>query len=752
MSFTVFSTVTQAWLDRCGNDDNASMDRMLEHVEGIFYPEEKHEALKVVASRVAELIPENPIYDFVAADLLIQASSIEVEVLFGEEKLAETYVICGRGQWLNDDTADRMELFLLKDMKLKEPSDIRYIGAKMLHDRYYLRDKQGRLVEDSRLFFFRVACGIASDAEHAERLVAILTNFDCLPGTPTLYNAGTLHSQMSSCYLLDAPEDSLEGIYDQYKNIARLSKFAGGVATSWTKVRSRGAHIAGTNGKSNGITPWLKTLDSSVLAVTQGGRRKGACCVYLEPWHADVYEFLELKDNAGDESRRTHNLNIANWIPDLFMKRVLGGGDWTLFNPADVPKLHDTHGEDFNQLYELYESQGKGVKTVAARDLYARMMRTLAETGNGWMTFKDTANAACAQVTKENNWVVHSSNLCTEILEVTNNGNTAVCNLASINLANFVGPEGVLESRLENVVANMVEALDNVIDRNYYPTKEAKRSNSMWRPVGLGVMGLQDAFFKQGLSFDSPEAKELSTKLQSKIYEFAVTRSAELAWDKGSFEAFEASKYAAGWTHPNSYGAAPNMDLEGTIMGNGLRNSLLVAIAPTASISSLAGVYSSIEPQVSNLYKRENLSGEFVVINQYLVKELMSRGLWTPRIRKAIADAGGSVQAISEIPDDVRALYKTAWELGNKVTIDMAAARQPYIDQSQSLNLFVESPDLDTLSSMYMYAWQNKLKTTYYLRSRAASTIRAAGAQKTFTDEEALACSLENPESCEACQ
>lgn len=750
---SAYSTAMQSWLDRYGDDPhNESLNRMIAHVSNLAMPEDEIECHRIMASRIAELIPQDPAYDYVAADLLLVSASLEVERLFGAEKLELSYILCGEGSWLNEDTAARMKAYLEEERTLREPPRVRYIGAKMLLDRYFLRNASGSLVEDARLFFFRVACGIATDTDHAQGVNRILTDFDCLPGTPTLYNAGTMHPQMSSCYLLDSPQDSLEGIYDQYRKIAQLSKFAGGIATSWTGVRSRGSHIKGTNGKSNGIVPWLNTLDASVLAVTQGGRRKGACCVYLEPWHADIWEFLELKDNAGDETRRTHNLNLANWIPDIFMKRVFEGGDWSLFDPADVPDLHDTYGEDFNLRYRNYESKGLATSTVPARDLYARMMRTLAETGNGWMTFKDRANEACSQVTPHSNKVVHSSNLCSEILEVTDSEHTAVCNLASINVGNFVSESGLDWERLEYTVRNMVEALDNVIDRNWYPTEESRRSNALWRPVGLGVMGLQDAFFKAGHAFDSAEAQELSTNLQKKIYEWALLRSSELAAEKGEFGAYWDSKYPTGWTHPDYYGKSMNDELLSEVSSNGLRNSLLIAIAPTASISSIAGCYSSIEPQASNLYKRENLSGEFVVVNHYLVEELMRRGLWTSHIRKSISEAGGSIQNIQEIPEDVRDLYRTAWEISNKATIDMAAARQPYIDQSQSLNLFIESPDLDTLSSMYMYAWKRGLKTTYYLRSRSATAIRTVSAKKTFTEEEALACSLENPEACEACQ
>ncbi|MDX3125754.1 ribonucleoside-diphosphate reductase subunit alpha, partial [Streptomyces scabiei] len=586
---------------------------------------------------------------------------------------------------------------------------------------------------------------------------------------PTLFNSGTRHPQMSSCYLLDSPLDELDSIYDRYHQVARLSKHAGGIGLSYSRIRSRGSLIRGTNGHSNGIVPFLKTLDASVAAVNQGGRRKGAAAVYLETWHSDIEEFLELRDNTGEDARRTHNLNLAHWIPDEFMRRVNADEQWSLFSPADVPELVDLWGEEFEAAYRKAEANGLARKTIAARDLYGRMMRTLAQTGNGWMTFKDAANRTANQ-TAEPGHVVHSSNLCTEILEVTDDGETAVCNLGSVNLGAFVDrAAGDLDwERLDETVRTAVTFLDRVVDINFYPTEQAGRSNARWRPVGLGAMGLQDVFFQLRLPFDSPEAKALSTRIAERIMLAAYEASADLAERNGPLPAWEKTRTARGVLHPDHYGVEPAWSerwaaLRERVAATGMRNALLLAIAPTATIASIAGVYECIEPQVSNLFKRETLSGEFLQVNSYLVRDLKELGVWDARTREALRDSNGSVQDFAWIPADVRALYRTAWEIPQRGLIDMAAARTPYLDQSQSLNLFLETPTIGKLSSMYAYAWKSGLKTTYYLRSRPATRIaRAAQGQarqpettvpvQQATSEEALACSLENPESCEACQ
>jgi ribonucleoside-diphosphate reductase alpha chain len=651
-----------------------------------------------------------------------------------------------------------------------------FFGLRTVYDRYLLRHPETRQVtETPQYFFLRVACGLSQDADEAIRFYDLMSSLAYLPSSPTLFNSGTRHAQMSSCYLLDSPEDSLEGIYKRYTDIARLSKFAGGIGVAWHRVRAKGSLIAGTNGLSNGIVPWLKTLDSSVAAVNQGGRRKGAACIYLESWHADIEEFLDLKENTGDHMRRAHSLNLANWIPDLFMERVDKDWQWSLFDPKKVPHLTDLYGDDFRAAYEEAESQGLYERQIKARDLYSRMMRSLAQTGNGWMTFKDASNEKCNQTGMASDDgtanVVHLSNLCTEIIEVTNQDETAVCNLGSLNLGEFVDAD-TLEfnfDRLAETVIHVVPFLDRVIDINFYPTDEAGYSNSKWRPVGLGLMGLQDVFFKKGLAFDSPEARALSARISEEIYLNALLASTKLAEEFGTHETYDRTRAAQGDLQFDLWGVEPTKterwaEVRDRISKHGLRNSLMIAIAPTATIASIAGCFECIEPQVSNLFKRETLSGEFLQINRYLVKELQSRNLWDAEMINELKQSEGSVQHIARIPEDLRETYRTAWEIPMRSLIDMAADRGAYVDQSQSLNLFMESPNIGKLSSMYMYAWKAGLKTTYYLRSRPATKINKTtttpsgpaptngGAPKSFTETEALACSLENPEHCEACE
>ncbi|MER6826201.1 ribonucleoside-diphosphate reductase subunit alpha [Streptosporangium sp. NPDC000563] len=649
-----------------------------------------------------------------------------------------------------------------------------YFGLRTVYDRYLLRHPRTRKVlERPQHFFLRVACGLAETVEEAAELYALMATLSYLPSSPTLFNSGSRRPQLSSCFLLDSPRDELESIYERYGQVARLSKYAGGIGIAWTRVRSRGSLIRGTNGHSNGIVPWLRTLDSSVAAVNQGGRRKGAACVYLEPWHADVEEFLELRDNTGEEARRTHNLNLANWIPDEFMRRVEADGLWSLFDPKEVPHLTDLYGAAFDDAYRVAEAEGRFTRRIPARTLYGRMMRTLAQTGNGWMTFKDAANRTSNQTARPEN-VIHLSNLCTEILEVTGDAETAVCNLGSINLAAHLSgdlEDGIDWARLRATVRTAVRFLDRTIDLGFYPTPEAEAANRRWRPIGLGLMGLADVLFALRLPFDSPRALELSTRISEEIALAAYRTSSDLAVERGRHPSYEETRAAAGVLHPDHYGAATSAawtELRGRIAETGLRNSLMIAIAPTATIASIAGCYECIEPQVSNVFKRETLSGEFLQVNRYLVRDLQARGLWTAPIRDAIKRADGSVQDIPEIPADLRLLYRTAWELPQKALIDLAAARTPYIDQSQSLNLFMATPTIGKLSSMYAYAWKSGLKTTYYLRSRPATRIAqatvAAPAERAAAEpgavsgvvsevvSEAVACSLENPEYCDACQ
>ncbi|MEW2509541.1 ribonucleoside-diphosphate reductase subunit alpha [Streptomyces sp. NPDC046870] len=728
------------------------------------------ELRELATEAAAGLISEDPAYSKLAARLLTLAIRDEAASQ-GVTSFTESVAAGHREGLIADRTAAFVRLHAERLDALVDPAaDDRfgYFGLRTLHSRYLLRHPVTRkAVETPQHFLLRVASGLAEDdttrsVDEVAALYRLMSRLDYLPSSPTLFNSGTRHPQMSSCYLLDSPLDELDSIYDRYHQVARLSKHAGGIGLSYSRVRSRGSLIRGTNGHSNGIVPFLKTLDASVAAVNQGGRRKGAAAVYLETWHSDIEEFLELRDNTGEDARRTHNLNLAHWIPDEFMRRVDADGQWSLFSPADVPELVDLWGEEFDTAYRRAEAAGLAKRTIAARDLYGRMMRTLAQTGNGWMTFKDAANRTANQTAEPGN-VIHSSNLCTEILEVTDDGETAVCNLGSVNLGAFVDTTaGDIDwERLDETVRTAVTFLDRVVDINFYPTEQAGRSNARWRPVGLGAMGLQDVFFRLRLPFDSPEAKALSTRIAERIMLAAYETSADLAERNGPLPAWKQTRTARGVLHPDHYDVdftwPERWDaLRRRIAETGMRNSLLLAIAPTATIASIAGVYECIEPQVSNLFKRETLSGEFLQVNSYLVQDLKNLGVWDTRTREALRDSGGSVQDFPWIPEDIRALYRTAWEIPQRGLIDMAAARTPFLDQGQSLNLFLETPTIGKLSSMYAYAWKSGLKTTYYLRSRPATRI-ARAAQATVpaqqpTTPEAVACSLENPESCEACQ
>ena len=734
----------------------------------------------------AALIAEEPQYSRLAARLLLATIVKEVAAL-NLHSFSQSIAYGHAEGVVGKATA---EFVATHARKLNHAIDdafsdrFEYFGLRTVYDRYLLRDPLSRaVIETPQHFFLRVACGLAVSPHEAISFYRLIASLDYMPSSPTLFNAGTKHPQMSSCYLHDSPQDSLDSIYDTYKNVALLSKFSGGIGLAFHRVRSEGSLIRATNGLSNGIIPWLRTLDSSVAAVNQGGKRKGACCVYLEPWHADIESFLELRENTGDGARRTYNLNLANWIPDLFMQRVEADGLWSLFDPKDVPQLPDLFGPAFTEAYEKAEADKLYHRQTKARDLYLRMMRSLAETGNGWMTFKDATNLKCNQTGAPGN-VVHLSNLCTEITEVSSKTETAVCNLGSINLARHITVDATGQptfdfAKLAETVRTAVPMLDRVIDINFYPIPGAASSNAQWRPVGLGLMGLQDVFFQLHLPFDSAEAQALSTSIQEEIYYHALSASCDLAEQHGPHATYPDTRLAQGHLQFDLWNITPadtaRWDaLRQRIAQHGVRNSLLIAIAPTATIASIVGCYECIEPQISNLFKRETLSGEFLQVNRYLIEELQSRNLWTEEMRMRLKLSEGSVQNIDGLPDDLKLLYRTVWEVPMRALIDMAAARNAYIDQSQSLNLFAESPNIGKLSSMYMYAWKQGLKTTYYLRSRPATKIakttvatastrtnaaasnasapNAALSNAAVTPEAALACSLENPESCESCQ
>jgi ribonucleoside-diphosphate reductase alpha chain len=658
-----------------------------------------------------------------------------------------------------------------------------YLGLQTLYDRYFIHSNEVRF-ELPQIFFMRVAMGLAIEETDREKwaieFYRLLSSFDYMSSTPTLFNAGTLRPQLSSCYLTTVPDD-LFGIYGAIQDNAMLSKFAGGLGNDWTPVRALGSYIKGTNGKSQGIVPFLKVVNDTAVAVNQGGKRKGAVCSYLETWHLDIEEFVELRKNTGDDRRRTHDMNTANWIPDLFMKRVFDDGDWTLFSPNDVPDLHDLYGRAFEERYTHYEAMAargelKLHKTVKAQNLWRKMLGMLFETGHPWMTFKDACNLRSPQ---QHAGVVHSSNLCTEITLNTSKDEIAVCNLGSINLPQHVGEDGIDIAKLEKTVRTAVRMLDNVIDINYYSVDTARNSNFLHRPVGLGLMGFQDALYKQHIAYGSDDAVTFADRSMEVISYFAIDASSELAVERGAYSSYEGSLWSQGILPIDSLailererGAdyikvdkSMTMDwdtLRGRVKERGMRNSNVMAIAPTATIANITGVSQSIEPTYQNLYVKSNLSGEFTVVNPYLVRDLKDRGLWDGVMVNDLKYYDGSVQAIERVPVDLRRIYATAFEVEPKWIVECASRRQKWIDQAQSLNLYINNASGKKLDITYRMAWYSGLKTTYYLRSLAAtgtekSTIDTGKLNAVSSGSEPApapvpqACSLDDPD-CEACQ
>jgi ribonucleoside-diphosphate reductase alpha chain len=748
----------------CQNlDDVDAMRVATKTISGLYDGATTQELDRLSTQTAAELIAEEPQYSKLAARLL--ATYIDKEVRNQEIHAFSQSIAVGRQLGLINtrlyETVSKNARKLNDAIDRSRDREFEYFGLRTVYDRYLIRHPQTRLViETPQQFWMRIATALTESVGAAIELYHRFSKLEYLPSSPTLFNAGLKREQLSSCFLLDSPQDDLEAIYNRYKDIALLSKYSGGIGVAYHRVRSRGSLIEGTNGISSGVVPWLKTLDASIAAVNQSGKRLGAACVYLETWHADIEEFLELRNNTGDAASRTYNLHLANWIPDLFMKRVETDGDWSLFDPKLVPELPDLWGAPFEAAYERAERSELATKTVKARELYLKMLRTLAQTGNGWMTFKDAANRKSNQTAEPEN-TIHLSNLCSEITEVSSKDEVAVCNLGSINLARHTTKDGLDFAKLKSTVRTAIAQLDRVIDFNFYSIPQAKLSNLRWRPIGLGIMGLQDVFFQFGWAFDAPEARALSKKIAEEIYFTALSTSCDLAIEKGQHASFAATRAAKGTLQFDAWGITPSDTvrwdaLRERIKTHGLRNSLMIAIAPTATIASIAGCYECIEPQVSNIFKRETLSGDFVQINRYLVDALKKLGLWTVHTRNRLKTAEGSVQSLVELPEDVRQIYRTAWEVPPRSLIDMAADRGAFIDQSQSLNIFVQNPQIGPLSSMYLYAWKAGLKTTYYLRSRGASAIAKATVETetlvAAPDETALACSLENGENCEACQ
>jgi len=681
---------------------------------------------------------------------------------------------------------------------LKPERDLQftYLGLQTLYDRYFIHTAGGIRFELPQAFFMRVAMGLAiNEIEREERAIEfyeLLSSFAFMSSTPTLFNSGTPRPQLSSCYLTTVPDD-LDGIYTAIKDNALLSKFAGGLGNDWTRVRGMGAHIKGTNGRSQGVVPFLKVANDTAVAVNQGGKRKGAVCAYLETWHIDIEEFLDLRKNTGDDRRRTHDMNTANWVPDLFMKRVAEDGDWTLFSPDETPDLHDLTGQAFEAAYTAYEARAergdmKVSKKLKALDLWRKMLAMLFETGHPWIAFKDPCNL---RYTNQHLGTVHSSNLCTEITLHTNDQEIAVCNLGSVNLAAHVGPEGIDHAKLQRTVATAMRMLDNVIDYNFYNVAQARKSNLRHRPVGLGIMGFQDALYTLRLPYASQEAVDFADRSMEAVSYYAIQASTDLAEERGRYHSFEGSLWSRGILPIDSIrlleegrGGYLQMDTSSTLDWDGLRervkaigmrNSNCMAIAPTATISNIVGVSQSIEPTYQNLFVKSNLSGEFTVVNPYLVQDLKEQGLWDAVMVNDLKYFDGSVQAIDRVPQGLKELYATAFEIDPRWLVEAGSRRQKWLDQAQSLNLYMKEPNGKKLDNLYKLAWVRGLKTTYYLRSMGATHVEkstmadatkanrlsAVGGSYISLDKgkgngggvsaAPKACSILDPE-CEACQ
>jgi ribonucleoside-diphosphate reductase alpha chain len=749
----------------------------------------------VLAARA--LIEKDPSYSLVTARLLMHI--IRREVLgeeVGHAEMAQHYapsfarfIERGIDAELLDPELARFDLHKLGHaLKAERDLQFGYLGLQTLYDRYFLHSR-GERIELPQHFFMRVAMGLSlNEKQRDQRAIEfynVLSTFDFMSSTPTLFNSGTLRSQLSSCYLTTVADD-LEGIYDAIKENALLAKYAGGLGNDWTPVRALGAHIKGTNGKSQGVVPFLKVVNDTAVAVNQGGKRKGAVCSYLETWHLDIEEFLELRKNTGDDRRRTHDMNTSNWIPDLFMKRVMENAEWTLFSPSDVRDLHDKFGKAFEEAYLRYEDKAargelKLFKKIPAVQLWRKMLSMLFETGHPWITFKDPCNLRSPQ---QHVGVVHSSNLCTEITLNTSADEIAVCNLGSVNLVAHLTDKGLDFDKLKSTIRTAMRMLDNVIDINYYAVVKARNSNMRHRPVGLGIMGFQDCLHQLRIAYASPEAVEFADRSMEMVAYATYWASTELAEERGRYASFQGSLWDRGVLPQDTLDLlaaerggyveldrSANLDwdsLRGRIKQHGMRNSNCIAIAPTATIANIVGVSASIEPTYQNLFVKSNLSGEFTVVNDYLVRDLKNGGLWDEVMIADVKYFDGNLARIDRVPADLRRLYATAFEIEPKWLVECAARRQKWIDQSQSLNIYMPGASGKKLDDTYKLAWIRGLKTTYYLRamgathaekstskagalnavpSVAASTLDTAPA----AGEEPKFCAIDNPE-CEACQ
>ncbi len=750
-------------------------------IEGIYEGVTTSELDNLAAEVSASMTTRHP-------DYALLASRISVSNLHKDTKKSFSETMKDLYDYVNPKTgkkapliADDVIKIIKKNAELLDSTIIYdrdfgydYFGFKTLERSYLLR-LNGKIAERPQHMLMRVAIGIhKEDIQSAIETYELMSQKYFTHATPTLFNAGTPKPQMSSCFLLSMKDDSIDGIYDTLKQCAKISQSAGGIGLSIHNVRATGSYIRGTNGTSNGIVPMLRVFNDTARYVDQGGgKRKGSFAIYLEPWHADVFDFLDLRKNHGKEEMRARDLFFALWTPDLFMQRVKEDGEWTLMCPNECPGLADTYGKDFEKLYKKYEKAGKGRKTIRARELWEKVVESQVETGTPYILYKDACNEKSNQ---KNLGTIRSSNLCTEIIEYTAPDEVAVCNLASIALPMYINEETNTfdHEKLYNITRVITKNLNKVIDRNYYPVAEAKNSNMRHRPVGLGVQGLADTFIKLRLPFDSDEAKALNEEIFETIYFAALTSSMETAKEEGAYQTYEGSPISQGLFQHNLWGKKDEElsgrwawgELRNQIKENGVRNSLLLAPMPTASTSQILGNNECFEPYTSNIYTRRVLSGEFVVVNKHLLLDLVKLGLWNDEMKNEIIKANGSIQGIDSIPENIKAIYKTVWEIKMKDIIDMSADRGHFIDQSQSLNLFIDQPNMGKITSMHFYAWEKGLKTgMYYLRTKAATQAIQFTVQKQaksqlepvvagkeeYTAEEAIACSIDNPDDCIAC-
>ncbi|QKV51856.1 ribonucleoside-diphosphate reductase subunit alpha [Comamonas antarctica] len=716
------------------------------------------EVFKAAILAARTLIEKDPDYTYATARLLLHTIVREVmgrDVAPAEMGAAYAEYFPGFVQKGVDNELLNPELLtydlprLAKALKAERDQQFDYLGLQTLYDRYFLHVKKTR-IELPQSFFMRVAMGLAlGESDRNARAIEfyeLLSSFDFMSSTPTLFNSGTLRSQLSSCYLTTVPDD-LDGIYESIKENALLSKFAGGLGNDWTRVRALGSRIKGTNGESQGVVPFLKVVNDTAVAVNQGGKRKGAVCTYLESWHLDIEEFLELRKNTGDDRRRTHDMNTANWIPDLFMRRVIEKGSWTLFSPADVPDLHDLFGADFEKAYTAYEAKAQSGelklhKTLPATDLWRKMLSMLFETGHPWITFKDPCNIRSPQ---QHVGVVHSSNLCTEITLNTSDTETAVCNLGSVNLVRHIKDGQLDHEKLRKTITTAMRMLDNVIDINYYAVQKAKDSNLRHRPVGLGLMGFQDALYEMRMPYASLSAVEFADQSMEAICYYAYWASTELAKERGSYSTFKGSLWDRGILPLDTLDLlekargghvevdrSMRLDWDGLrkkIAADGMRNSNCVAIAPTATISNIVGVDASIEPSFGNLSVKSNLSGEFTIINNYLVRDLKRLGLWDDVMVMDLKHFDGSLRPIDRVPQEIKDQYATAFEVSPEWLVEAASRRQKWIDQAQSLNIYMAGASGKKLDDTYKLAWLRGLKTTYYLRTTSATQVEKSTVQ-----------------------